>query len=113
MSLEGPSGGACRQRCQHRSFDFHIAALVEEPAYQPDDLRSRFEHAADFTAGDQIGIALAIPKLDFMQPVVLVGWRNESLCQKRERFCVDRQLSCSSSKQPALSPDRVAQVEQL
>src|SRR5438552_17878092 len=84
MSREWPSRGTGRQRRQHRGLDFHVAALVEEPAYQTDDRGARLEHAANFSVGDQISVPLAVAQLHLMKTVVLVRRRNECLSQERE-----------------------------
>ena len=92
MRFERLGRRACRQRRQHRRFDFDVIVLVEEAANLAHGFRAQLKHfarrqvalfAPEFqTAGDQIGIALPLANLGIVDPVHLVRHRQQSFCQE-------------------------------
>jgi hypothetical protein len=62
---------------------------------------------------DQIQVPLAVANLDVLQPVPLLGQRNQALGQKRHLRRPDGELVGLGAEQAAGHADEVAEVEQL
>src|SRR5574338_697626 len=74
---------------------------------------SHLEDPARLRIDDEIEVALAVPDLDVLQPVPLLGQRDEALGQELERGGPDRQLVRARSEQVPPHTDEIAEVEQL
>ena len=110
---ERPRRRAAVQRLHHRRLDFDEAARLELPPQRRDDPRARHEHLAHFGIRDQIEIALAVARLDVLQPVPLLGHGEQRLREELELLRVHAQLAGARAEQVAFHADDVADIDQL
>jgi hypothetical protein len=100
-------------RLHHRRLDLDVAPLVEEPADRRDDPAPREERLLHVRARDQVEVALAVADLRVLQPVPLLGERQERLAEQRQLLHLDRDLARAGLEEGPLDADQVAEVEEL
>jgi hypothetical protein len=100
-----------RDGLHHRRLDLEIAPLVQEAPQVPDDGRAAFEDFPGLRVHREIEIPLAIPALDVLEAMPLLGQRTEALGEKREVPGLDRQLPRSRPEDLARDTDPVAEVQ--
>ena len=108
MRDERPRQRAAGDRLHHRRLDFEEATRVEEAANGRQRARPDVEHAARVRVDDQIEVPLAIARLDVLQPVPLLGQRQEALGQERQgrRPRWSARWSASGTSAPRRPPGR-------
>ena len=111
VRLERPGDGAAGDRLHHRCLDLEEAARVEERADPLDEPRAQQEDLADLGVDDQVDVALAIARLDVLEPVPLLGQRAQRLGQERERLHAHRQLAGARAEHSSGDADEIADVE--
>ena len=104
------SSGAAGILDQHRGFDFHEIALVEEVADLPDDLRPLLKCRPDVPVHDEVQIPLTVPDVSVLKAMELLRQRNQVLGEQRNLICVDRDLAHLRAEHRTLHTDDVADI---
>ena len=78
-----------------------------------DDAAAHFEDPPRIRIDNQIEVALAIPRLDVLEPVPLLGQRQQALRQELQRRDMDAELVRFRAKEVSLDADPIADVQQL
>ena len=71
MRFERRGRRAARHRLHHRCFHLEEAALLEKGTDLADDGETFAENIARMLVGDEVEVALAVPRLDVLQSVPL------------------------------------------
>ena len=105
--------GAAIKRLHHRRFHFDETPRFELPPQRRDDPRARHEHLAHFGVRDQIQIPLPVARLHVLQPVPLLGHRQQRLREELELLRVNAQFARAGAEKVALHAHDIAHIEQL
>src|SRR3954447_388547 len=92
-------------------LDLQEAAAVEPVANRRDDLRAHDEQLARLLVRDQVQLAVAIARLDVLEPVELVRRRAQRLCQQLPAGHAQRQLAAAALEDEAVDAEQVAEVQ--
>ena len=104
---------AARDRLHHRSFDFEVAAGVQEAADRGEHLTAHLENPPGVRVHDQVEVTLPVPDFHVAQSVPLLGQRHEALDEELEARSKYRELVRPGPEQLAPDADEVPEIEQL
>ena len=86
-------------------------SCVQRSAEAGDDLVADAERAARLFVDDQVGVALAEPRVGVGEPVPLVGHRPHGLRQQFDAIDLDAELALASRHDGAFGTQPVAEIE--
>ncbi len=110
---EGPGHRSTGDGLHHRSFDFHVATVIEEAANGAQYLGALHKDGAHIGVDEQVQIALAIAQLHILEAVILLRQREHGLGEEGDGVNVHRELAGAGAEEIAGDADVVAEVEQL
>ena len=93
MRRERPGVRAARDELQHRSFELHEPALVQDPAHRPAGPRRGQERTSRRLVGEQMQVSLALLQVRVLQAVPLLRERPERLREHRPSGSTNTQSS--------------------
>ena len=111
MRFERRGRRAARHRLHHRCFHLEEAALLEKGTDLADDGETFAENIARMLVGDEVEVALAVPRLDVLQSVPLFRQRVQRLAQDDETRGLDRRLAGFRREALALDSDEIADIQ--
>jgi hypothetical protein len=103
--------GAAVERLKDRRLDLEEAVRVEPAAHRGDHARAQDEQLARLLVGDQVELAAAVARLGVLEPVELLGRREQRLREQRPAVGAQRQLAAAARERGAVDADQVAEVE--
>jgi hypothetical protein len=108
---ERPRQRPAVERLQNRRLDLEEAALVEPVPDRPHDLRAQDEQLAGLVVGDQVELAVAVARLDVLEPVVLLRDVAQRLGEQLPAGHEQAELTAARLERRAVDADQVADVE--
>jgi hypothetical protein len=105
--------GSARHRLQHRRFHLQEPARFHKSPDLAHDRDPRFENGPRFLVRDQIQVALAISRLDVLEPVPFFRQWPERFPKQLELMNFERRLARLGDEASSLDPDEVSEVDQL
>src|SRR5262249_29152691 len=109
--------GTCRSPARdglhHGSFHLDVTPPVEKPSHLPDDLGAPDENGARLLVGNQVEVALSVPRLYIGKTVPLFGQRQQRFTEQHQFRNPNRKFARPGTKQMPGRTNEIAQVEQL
>ena len=96
---------------QHRSLDLDEALCVQCSAEAGNGLVPDLKRAPRLFVDDQVGVALAEPRVGVREPVPLVGHRSHCFRQQLDAIDLDAELALASGHDGAFGAQPVAEIE--
>ena len=113
MGAERFRRGAARHRLQHRRFHFLESFRLHESPDLAHDRDPLLEHISRMLVRDQVEIALAIPRLDVLEPVPFFRQRPERFSEQLELVNLQRRLAGFGEETFAFDADEIAEIDEL
>src|SRR5215218_4714988 len=111
MGRERPRQRSAVEWLKDRRLDLDEALVVEPPARLGDRRAALAKELARLRVGDQVELAMAVPKLRVLEAVELVRRRAKALGQERPTGEPERELAAPGLEGDAVDADDVAEVE--
>ena len=108
---ERPGVGAAGLEVQHRCLDLDEAFGLQRATEAGDDLVTDPERPARLFVDDEIGVALAKPRVGVGEPVPLVGHRPDRLRQQLDAIDLDAELALAGGHHGALCTQPITEIE--
>src|SRR5690348_2780042 len=105
---------AAIERLQDRRLNFEEPMLVQVTTHGRNRATSYHKNLLDFIAiGNQIKIALALPCLDILEPMILLGQGTQTFRKNAIFPHMQRTLSRTCDKQKSTNLNKVTDIQQL